>query len=365
MKSKVTFICPFNLNWKRGTPTRARITINKISEDFNVQILSTGDYNKNNINIKKYIPQSLPFKTFFLWVGILKELITHKKPKVIHFFTPSPVVPVLIYKLMHRDIKVVFEIHGISKFEMENKNFFKKSFYIILDKIGVKYSDEIIVMGEKVKTFLLNDYKISSKKIHPIWGPVEINKIRYIEPQKKDKFIVGYGGGSSFWQGIETIIKAADKLKKNPEIKFLFVGNISEEKYDNPGNVTFLGKVEDSEFYDCLSSCDVLISSRIGGHVTQTQNPQKLSTYLAIGRPVIGTDVSDQKLIIEKAKAGIVIPPDNVDALINGILYLYEKYNSDFQKFKKMSKTARVFAENNLTLKKLSEELKRVYGAKN
>jgi len=362
-KNKIVFICPFDLNWKRGTPYRAKTIINRVSEKFDVLVLSTGEFNKNKIiNIKIHVPKYLPFRTLFLWLFIIKTLFLQKRQSfIIHCFTTTAVLPALIYKLFfNKKTKIIFEMHGISEFELHNSGIIRRLFYTILDKIGCKFSDEVIVMSYPMKKFIVSNYRAIDNKVHVIWGPINLDIIPYKKPKIKEKFVVGYGGNDSFWQGFNTILKAAELLEKYSDIQFNIIG-VPKNKYSSRKNVKFIGKVDDSTYFTAISNCDVLLSTRIGGSVANLQYPQKLSAYLAVGRPVIATDVNDVRLIIERAMCGTVIEPGDPEMLARSILYYYSLYKKQPQKLIELGVNARKFAEKYLSDRIIGEKLSKIY----
>lgn len=360
MRYKIVFICPFDLNWKRGTPYRARTIINRISEKFDVLILSMGGFNKNNIDLSYKIPKNALFKTIFMWIHMIKILLL-QRPVAVHCFTTTAILPGLIYKFFNRKTKVIFEMHGISELELRNTNIIRRIFYTMIDKIGCKYSDVIIVMSYPMKKFVISNYGASHSKVHVIWGPINLDIIPYNKLKIRKKFIVGYGGNDSFWQGFDTIIKAAELLKEYKDIQFYIVG-VPKGKYPNMDNVCFFGKIKgDIEYFMKISECSVLLSTRIGDPVANLQYPQKLSAYLAVGRPIIATDVSDVKTIIEKAMCGTVIEPENAELLAKTILDYYNAYKKCPQKLMVEGDNARKFAERNLSDRIIEEKLSNIY----
>jgi len=362
MKYKIVFICPFDLNWKRGTPYRAKTIIKRISERFEVLVLSAGEFDKNNVNLNIYMPKYLPFKTLFLWISIIKTLFSQKKqPIAIHCFTTTAVLPALIYKfILNKKAKIVFEMHGISEFELHNSKFIRRLFYTLLDKIGCKFSDEIIVMSYPMKEFVVSHYGAVRDKVHVMWGPINLDIIPYKNPKIKEKFIVGYGGNDSFWQGFDIILKAAELLEKYEDIQFNIIG-VPKNKYPDKKNVKFIGKVDDLRYFTEITNCDVLISARIGESVANLQYPQKLSAYLAAGRPVIATDVNDVRMIIEKAMCGTVIQPGDAESLAKSILDYFSLYKKQPEELIKQGKNARKFAEKYLSDRVIGEKLSRIY----
>jgi glycosyltransferase involved in cell wall biosynthesis len=156
---------------------------------------------------------------------------------------------------------------------------------------------------------------------------------------------------------VETILKAAKLISKEKGIQFKFVG-FDGSKYDKNSNVEFKGKIEkDSDFVKELSDSDLFISAYEGDFATGAY-PHKLSTYLSLGKPIIASDISDCRYILEKSKSGKAFPVKDYKSLA---LVIKTFYSMDKAKFDKMGKNARRFAEEKLDSHKLYAQLEKSY----
>jgi glycosyltransferase involved in cell wall biosynthesis len=251
-------------------------------------------------------------------------------------------------------------MHGVAKYELLYHNTLKRAFYSFLDKINLKFANKIIVMSYPMKKYLVEE-GIKGDRIHVIWGPVDTQKYKYKKLKPSEFYLVGYGGGSQFWSGFGTIIEASKKID-NPNIKFIIVGGLPKDVSNKRfTNVEFMGKLDEAKYFEILSNCNVLLSVRVGDRVAELQYPQKLSAYLAMGRPIIASDVNDQRYILERAKCGVVIKPDDPDELIRAILHLYQIQNSQPELIEEMGIMGRKFAEENLSFEVFAKKLREVY----
>lgn len=327
-------------------------------------VLSTGEFEINNINLAEHIPKKLPEiilkRTILLWPLTVRELL-RRNFDIIHFFSPVLIVPILMFNVFNRNSKIIFEIHGVVEFELKHANPIKKKVYQIWEKLSCKFADEIIVMSIPMKRYIIDKYKISENKVHVIWGPVNTRDIPYKKPYFGNVFVVGYGGNDSWWQGVDTIFEVAKRLEKYKDIRFKLVGRLKKPTEGSSKNMEFVGIVPNSKFFEELSSCIILLSTRVGSEVAEYQYPQKLSTYLAIGRPIIATDVNDVKLILDKSKCGITIEPDDPDELVNTILEYYKRFKNNPKRLEIEGQNARKFAENNLTDNIIAERILKIY----
>jgi glycosyltransferase involved in cell wall biosynthesis len=106
-----------------------------------------------------------------------------------------------------------------------------------------------------------------------------------------------------------------------------------------------------------MKSADALVSPRVKGNVSELQYPHKLSEYLASGRAVIATDVSDQKLILAKADCGFVAASSKeglASAIREFAALSYERRNQ-------LGKNAIEFAKTNLSFSIFKNRIQACY----
>ena len=143
-----------------------------------------------------------------------------------------------------------------------------------------------------------------------------------------DKFVVLYAGNFGLSQGLEHVITAADLLRDQPEILFVFVGEgkAKEALVRRAGecgltNVLFLPFQPRNRLAEVLASADlclVMLQKGIG----RCSLPSKIYSILAGGRPILASidEDSDAARLVMRAGAGLCIPPEDPTRLVEGIL---------------------------------------------
>ena len=325
---KVVFICPFPIERLTGTPIRAKIVIQSVETFSTVETISTSN------RFLKFVSESM---------GKLQ----HLKPDVIHGFTTMSIVPMMLYKIAHPHTKIVFEMHGWSWFETKGQlGILKRIVFLFLDIFGYLFANSVIVMSCTQKDFLRRWFG-GRKNVNVVWGPADF-PISFEKPEERDGLLVGYQGNSSWWQGLHILIETARILEKNPKIHFQLAGFDSSDKSKFPDrpNIKYLGRFERKDVTKLIKNCDVMVSPRLDGDVSDLQYPQKLSEYLAGGRPVIAFDTSDQRLIVEKANAGFIVGNESAKELAEAI----EKFSQlPAESRSKLGENAGKFAEENFS----------------
>jgi glycosyltransferase involved in cell wall biosynthesis len=144
-----------------------------------------------------------------------------------------------------------------------------------------------------------------------------------------EKFVVGYAGLLGIAQGLEACLDAAARLgQRDPSVHFLFIGDgpvklALQEKAEKEKitNVTFLPSQPRETIPGYLSASDIalvpLTRTRLLGAL-----PSKMFDAMACQRPVLLGAEGEAQIVLEKAQAGIVVEPENVEAIVDAILHL-------------------------------------------
>ncbi len=130
-------------------------------------------------------------------------------------------------------------------------------------------------------------------------------------------------------KGIQWVIRAMPKiLSEFPDARYVVAGHggyrpelesIVEDVLPPHlrHTVTFLGRISDSEKYACYDMCDVFAmpSSEEGFGLVYVE-------AAAFGKPTVGCDVMGIPEAVIQGKTGLLVNPDDVDAVANAILRL-------------------------------------------
>ncbi len=174
----------------------------------------------------------------------------------------------------------------------------------------------------------------------------------------EDEFLVSYIGTHGLAHGLETVLDAAEKLR-DYSIKFQFVGEGAEKenlvqsaRRRNLQSVSFLpGQPHEliPDFYRASHVCLVPLKDR---EVFSLTIPSKIFEIMACQRPVILGVRGESRSVLEEARAGIAVEPENASALADAILTLY----NDPPKCKIMGANGRDFVRKHYSREKLSKK---------
>ncbi|MCM3443777.1 glycosyltransferase family 4 protein [Metabacillus halosaccharovorans] len=267
-----------------------------------------------------------------------------KRPDVIYATSPQLFQGVTGYFLsrVHR-AKFVFEIRDLWVDFAELLGQFKNKKLLQLarklESFLYKKADHIVVVTHGYKQRLI-DLGVQEEKITVIPNGVNPNSLPSLKgtsPIKhqygiEDKFLVLYAGNIGAAQGLTTIISAAEKLKDDPSVVFMFIGEgVEKQKLMesatslNLSNVLFIDSKRKEELLDYYEAADVGIVSLKKHPLFEITIPSKVFDYMSMSTPIlIGVD-GEAKEIVEKHDAGFYFEPENADNFVRVLKFVQSR----------------------------------------
>ncbi len=141
-----------------------------------------------------------------------------------------------------------------------------------------------------------------------------------------EKFVVAYAGALGQANDIATLLEAADRLRHEPGIHFLLVGDGKERtnleglaKQKELPNVTFTGSMPKSHMPNILAASDACVAILKDIPMFRTTYPNKVFDYMAAGRPTILLIDGVIRQVVESAGGGVFVPPGDGAALAESV----------------------------------------------
>jgi colanic acid biosynthesis glycosyl transferase WcaI len=242
-----------------------------------------------------------------------------------------------------------------------------------LEKFAYGTATKISVIAD-VFTKNLMEKNIPAHKIVEIPNWVDVNFIRPLsrennyflaENQLQGKFVVMYSGNIALTQPLEILIEAAAQVQDIANIAFVIVGKqealASLEGYCKQlgvNNVLLRPFQPREKLPEMLAAADVAMVMQ-KHNVISFNMPSKIQVLLASGRAIIGSVPASGTAAraIEKSGGGIIVPPEDADALAQAILELY----SNPDRVKTLGKQGREYAEQNYAFEFALDNYERLF----
>jgi glycosyltransferase involved in cell wall biosynthesis len=278
--------------------------------------------------------RKLSLPTFFKLLNILRR----EKPDLIHTHGKGPGLYGRLLGWM-LGIPVVHTFHG---FQHKLLPAIQRWFYLFVENILTLLTRHHIFVGngEKNKAKVLMFLDDSNSSV--INNGIDIDSIQELPPAKEVLASLNLGPRESIKifgtlsrvspeKGLDTLLEGFfEAFKRAPYIRLLVIGDCpgEHEKYIKTikqyirGNglydvVKILGAREDA--LEIIKNIDFYISSSRSEGL-----PYSLLEALAIGKPVMATDIPGNNDIIRKSVEGVLVPVNSARTLAHGILTLLE-----------------------------------------
>lgn len=283
---------------------------------------------------------------WFLFAWRLRKLskAISDKPDTILCSSPSPVSFIGARRLAKRfKSRLVFEVRDIWPLSLIEIGGFspKHPFIRIMQWIEDKaYScSDSVISNLKNSVVHMTERGMNPRKFSWVPNGFSLDEVSQEAPLNdyaksqlpKEKFIVGYTGSIGLANALDTLVLAADKLKKYSDIAFVMVGAGKEKsslqsivKEKGLSNVYFIDpipKVEIQAMLNRFNACYIGLKKDPLFHFGVS--PNKLFDYLYSGRPIIYGIESGNYEPVSDASAGIQIPAQDSSKLAEAVLQLY------------------------------------------
>lgn len=296
----------------------------------------------------------------------LVRLMSQKKYDIVHTHnSKAGFIGRLAAKISRVSI-IIHTIHGFAFHEYERPP--RRILFILLERFAARFSDRLITVSEPLKEWGLRLNIGKPNKYVTIYDGIEVEKFKVnvnIDEKKKELGIKPkekiVGVVAKLWEGKghETILEAAPQvIKEIPNVKFLFVGegylrNRLETRVRELGlsnRVIFAGFRTDIPEITATFNIALLVSLFEGmGRV--------LLEAMVLGKPVIATKVGGIVDVVKDGETGIVIPPEDVDALAKAIITLLK----DKKVARRMGEAGKRRIDERFTAETMVEKINQVY----
>jgi glycosyltransferase involved in cell wall biosynthesis len=253
------------------------------------------------------------------------------------YFYGEPNVENIWFLLYARLIgyKIIFDIvedsdfdtkslHILSWLKLKSGQFFSRNICFI--------SDAIIVISHQ----LHKKFESISRGRFPVFiRPISVD-FGHFEQREKDfhsPIRIVYSGSFAEKDGVDNLIAAFEQIcQRHDDVVLMLTGKgredhigliiqrIAESPYRS--KIQYKGYLNDDAFYRFLCQGDIFCMTRTNTRFAGAGFPFKLGEYLATGKPVVASDVSDIGKYLHDRVNAILIEPGSVEAIVRALDFL-------------------------------------------
>lgn len=296
-----------------------------------------------------------------LCVKMLREVIRYE-PDVIYLLKPLPRVA-LTASVAQRLLGSHF-IFDSDDYELREWFHPIRNWATLRSERYLATHADAVVVASRMLAKHISSHGVPDRKIHYIPTGVDTDVFRPLKIEKcKEKLLVFTG--MRYRQNLDNIsfmleaLKLVAKERKDFEVWMIGRGDAEIEgttrklieRAGLDSNVLIMGWLPVEELPRILAQADIALHPLVDSFLNRCKSPTKLFEYMAMGLPVVSSEVGEARLIIEHAKSGMLCR--DTEEFAESILMLLE----DEGLAEKLGKSAREVVLKKYSLRVLSEKL--------
>lgn len=267
---------------------------------------------------------SLPATLYDIFAGarFAVNLARREGIDVLHARAHVPMAMALL-ALRIRSFKLIFDIRGLMAEEYLDSGIWKERslpFRLVkrLEGAGIKRADQIVVLTERMRAWLISQRLKRSEQIQVIPCCVDFQRFAQTQttPKNSARFEVVYAGSLIGLYLVEEMGRFFKALKSLQPDAFLRILSVSPA--EQGANALHRAGLEDKEFEILavppeqvplhLSAARLGVSFRKSTFAQIAASPTKIPEYLAAGLPVIcNSGIGDMDELVEQEGVGVVL----------------------------------------------------------
>jgi L-malate glycosyltransferase len=362
-KIKIVYLVDFLRTIQAGTEKQLSFLLKHLPEDnYDINLVSFQDspFLKQDanilfplINITTLQANADISKTPRSIIGLF-FLLRRLKADIVHtYFTTSNTMGIIIAAMA--GVRYRISSRRDMGFNVTNAD-------LHLLRFSNRFASRIIVNAECVKQRTIECECVPPNRVNVIYNAISINDWQDtdIDQKRGGHPIVGIVANLNRpVKKVDLFIKAAAIVKsRNTDAAFYIIGDgylrAGLEKLASDlglgSSVSFLGRQDDVQHYLQNMTVGVICSDSEG-------LSNAIMEYMAACLPVVATDVGGNRELVQHAETGVLVPPNNEEALAFALLDLL----SDRDKCKLMGRTGYEYIQSHFSLQKMLMETLSIY----
>jgi glycosyltransferase involved in cell wall biosynthesis len=230
------------------------------------------------------------------------------------------------------DAILIYDTHEYET-EVQGLKGLRKRLAKILERLGIKFCDRVIVVSDAIANEYVRLYDIPKPALVLNTPPYQEIKKRNLFRKKfgiaKERPIFLYQGGLGKGRGIETLLDTFERLHEEkergqaPVIVFMGYGPLEDQvkkAAQAHENIFFHPAVSPDVLLDYTSSADFGISLIEDVCLSYRYSlPNKMFEYLMADLPVIVSNLPEMRRIVEEYEVGVVAERNNPEGLKSAV----------------------------------------------
>lgn len=220
--------------------------------------------------------------------------------------------------------------------------------------------DRILITSRMFRDYLVHQHGVESTKIAylPQYAAAQFDTVQtqYFDKATVDLMFAGNIGAA---QSLLTVLQAAELLRQEKRLRWHIVGDGSELEHlkklaaeKKLDCVIFHGRRPSEEMPQYYAMADAMLVTLTADRFISLTLPGKVQTYMAAGKPVIGSGNGEIPLVINEARCGFCAPAEDPQGLADAVRQFLQCEDKQ-----QLGKNARNYYEEHFTRKMFMDRL--------
>lgn len=244
-------------------------------------------------------------------------------------------------------IPIIYEVNGdlVEEYRQQGLSLSKAQWAAIhtMNKIMFEKAGCVVAVSQALKETIVRRLRLRNSNITAIENGADVSlfanpnqhevdavRSRY---QLNDSLAVIFVGSFKPWHGIDILVNAFGQLAaSHPKARLVLVGDgplrseieawVAALHLEH--QVIFTGWVCHREVPALMNAADIAVLNPKVSGASAAQSPLKLFEYMAAGNAIVAPKISNVRRILTDRKSGLLVPPDNPEALRDALAELLE-----------------------------------------
>lgn len=205
--------------------------------------------------------------------------------------------------------------------------------YIRRATAGIRrLADGIVVVSSHLKAKF---ERVTSNKAMVYYRPVPVDVSAFPDSRHVfgDTISLFYSGSFGLKDGVCVLLDAFDQLAgRHRNLRLVMTGKGSDKDMRVVVNrvarsphielIEYKGYLDDEVYLTCLQAADIPCMTRIDHPYANAGFPFKLAEFLATGKPVVASMVSDVQMWLEDGRSAMLVKPGDPSQIVQKVEYL-------------------------------------------
>ncbi len=318
-----------------------------------IEVIRSYVYATPNKGVVKRMASYASFMVSAVVVGLLRA----PRPEVVVATSPQLLCGLAGFILARAmGVPFVFEVRdlwpeSLSAVDLMGDNFMVRQ----LRKVSAflyRGAERIVTVGEGYRARIVEWYGVDKDKICVVTNGIDTRLFCPGEKQNSireeygwgHRFVALYIGTLGMAHALDKVLEAAEILKDNEMVLFVFVGEGAEKdglkktaEERGLSNTFFIDQQPKRRVPLFYSACDLGLVTLRKSDLFQEVLPSKIFEYLGMERPLLLAVGGEARKVVESAGAGEYVPPEDAEAMAGAITRLA----ADRVKLERMGKNGR------------------------